>query len=346
VQAIRDRAPKSIAAQLKVAMLARAISVHAVRVIVSDIKLFRIAIDSVREVAGDAVQVEKSLQSLFESNLDALLGVKFLASEYSTGPIHGGRIDTLGIDEDGSPVIVEYKRAINENVINQGLYYLDWLFDHRGDFKLLVLETLGQEAADDIDWSSPRLICIAGNFTRYDEHAVKQIQKNIELLRYRRFGGDLLLLELIHVPKQTRTASIAIESESTVQPAEVSNGDPYRSQRINYRIAQADARLRDIFEAVRQSLLALGDDVREKELKNYIAFKRIKNFACLEIYPQSEVVIVYLKVDPKTVTIEEGFTRDVSKIGHFGTGNLEVQLRAAEDLAKAQPLFLRSYEGS
>ena len=80
---------------------------------------------------------------LFEKNLEALLGVRFLATEYSTGPVHGGRIDTLGIDEDGTPVIIEYKRSINENVINQGLFYLDWLMDHRKEFQWLVLETLG-----------------------------------------------------------------------------------------------------------------------------------------------------------------------------------------------------------
>jgi RecB family endonuclease NucS len=56
--------------------------------------------------------------------------VRFLASEHATGRVHGGRIDTLGLDENHAPVIIEYKRAINENVINQGLFYLDWLLDH------------------------------------------------------------------------------------------------------------------------------------------------------------------------------------------------------------------------
>ncbi|CAM5580383.1 hypothetical protein STENM36S_08546 [Streptomyces tendae] len=31
------------------------------------------------------------------------LGVRFLASEYGTGPVHGGRIDSLGLDENVSP---------------------------------------------------------------------------------------------------------------------------------------------------------------------------------------------------------------------------------------------------
>ena len=101
----------------------------------SDIKLFQFGEDGVAELPGTAVQVEKSLQLMFEANLDALLGVRFLASEHSTGPIHGGRIDTLGLDEDNSPVIIEYKRSVNENVINQGLFYLDWLLDHRKEFQ-------------------------------------------------------------------------------------------------------------------------------------------------------------------------------------------------------------------
>ncbi len=108
-----------------------------------DLKLFRMETDRVVEVNGGAAGLEKSLQTLMEQNLEALLGVRFLATEFHTGPKHGGRIDTLGLDENGCPVIIEYKRALNQNVINQGLFYLDWLLDHRGDFELLVLKTLG-----------------------------------------------------------------------------------------------------------------------------------------------------------------------------------------------------------
>jgi RecB family endonuclease NucS len=46
----------------------------------------------------------------FEKNLEALLGVRFLDSEFTTS--NGGRIDTLGLDENGCPVILEYKRAL------------------------------------------------------------------------------------------------------------------------------------------------------------------------------------------------------------------------------------------
>jgi hypothetical protein len=172
----------------------------------SDIKLFRIASDAVTELSGTTDTIEKSVQILFERNLDSLLGVRFLASEF---PTDGGRIDTLGLDENDCPVILEYKRSTNENVINQGLFYLDWLMEHRKDFQWLVLEKLGKQIADSVDWSAPRLICIAGDFHRYDDHAVKQIQRNIELIRYGRFGDDLLMLDLVAT---TSAKSISVDS--------------------------------------------------------------------------------------------------------------------------------------
>ena len=82
----------------------------------------------------------KELQSLIETNMETFFGVRFVDSEYK---ITNGRIDSLGIDENNCPVIFEYKRSQNENVINQGLFYLDWLLDHKADFYVLVMNKLG-----------------------------------------------------------------------------------------------------------------------------------------------------------------------------------------------------------
>ena len=121
--------------------------------------------------------------------------------------------------------------------------------------------------------------------------------------------------------------------------------DKYSSQRISNRIAKAPQEVSDIYVALTAFLTGLGDDVQIKKLKFYIAFKRIKNFACVEVYPQAKTVAAYLKIDPTTVAIEEGFTRVVRQIGHFGTGDLEVSMKSLDDFAKAQPLFVRAYEG-
>ncbi|ACL71697.1 conserved hypothetical protein [Thioalkalivibrio sulfidiphilus HL-EbGr7] len=303
----------------------------------TDIKLFRTQGQTAQEIPGSAVALEKSLQALMEQNLDALLGVTFLASEYSTGPRHGGRIDTLGMDENGCPVIIEYKRATNENVINQGLFYLDWLMDHRAEFQLLVQKQLGTQQADQIDWSAPRLLCIAGGFSKYDEHAVQQMNRNIELIRYKRFGDDLLLLELMNAV----SAKPAADTKPQGTAASVNS---YKT--ISDTLAGLQGPLLDLFEALRAHLLALGDDVQEKTLRFYVAFKRIKNFACVEVKPSKGTVQIYLKVNPDDIELEEGFSRDVRNIGHFGTGDLEVTLASPADLEKARALIQASYDAN
>lgn len=303
----------------------------------SDIKLFRINGSSVTELAGTTDTVEKSVQVLFERNLEALLGVRFLATEFVTS--HGRRIDSLGLDENGCPVILEYKRASNENVINQGLFYLDWLMDHRKDFQWLVLEKLGKEAAEAVDWSAPRLICIAGDFNQYDSHAVNQMQRNIELIRYRRFGGELLMLDLV-------TATTGKGLSGGNGSGDAGGTSPGKYKTISAVKEELDPGMSDRFEALRAYLMALGDDVQETTLRFYIAFKRIKNFACVEFRPSTSKILLFVKVDPASIDLEEGFTRDVSKVGHFGTGDLEITLSSASDLERAMPLIERSYEAS
>jgi len=301
----------------------------------SDLKLFRVQSSTLSELDASAAPLEKGLQILFEKNLEVLLGVRFLASEYVT--TNGGRIDTLGIDENGCPVIIEYKRDRSENVINQGLFYLDWLVDHRGDFELLVLRRYGQEAAEEVEWSSPRLICIAADFTKYDVHAVKQMARNIELIRYRKFGDDLLLLDQL----------TSVSSGNSVPTSTVPNGTVAQKYKtISESMGDASESLANLYADVENFLLGLGDDVTQKTLRFYIAFRRIKNFACVEIKPSLDVVRIFLKLDPTTVPLEPGFTRDVSNIGHFGTGDLEVTLRSHDDLERAKPLIVQSYEAS
>jgi predicted transport protein len=301
----------------------------------AEIKLFRINGLQALEVPTSTRGLEKSLQVLLENNLEPILAVKFLRSEYSTGKNHGGRIDTLGIDENLCPVIIEYKRAVNENVINQGLFYLDWLLDHKAEFKLLVMDSIGKIEAAQIDWSGVRLICISGDFTKYDLHAVKQINRNIDLLRYRRFGTDLIAMELVH---RTSASGSGDMDDGTKAPKGRKSGDKPVSQWL----VDLDPPMRDLYESLRAFILALGDDLQEKQLKLYVAFRRIKNFACVVF--QKRGLLLYLRLNPDTVTLEEGFTRDVRSIGHWATGDLEVTIVDEPSLRKAESLLVRSYE--
>ena len=303
----------------------------------SDIRWFKLAAGKAQEITGASEGLEKSLQNLMEANLETLLGVRFLASEHPTGKQHGGRIDTLGIDENDCPVIIEYKRTVNENVINQGLYYLDWLLDHKAEFTLLITDKIGGETADAIDWAAPRLICIAADFTKYDVHAVRQIDRNIDLLRYRRFGAELLALELVH-----RTS--AEELGDDPGPGKPKVAVKSYDKTFLTTLKDLDTPLHDLYDALHTYIMALGDDVQTRQRKLYMAYRRIKNFA--GVVPAKKGLNLYLKLDPDTVPPDVGFLRDVRKIGHWATGDLEVWIDSKQALLKAQPLIDRAYQGS
>ena len=294
----------------------------------SDIKLFRSEGSNLVEVAGSSASLERELQHLFEKNLDPLLGVKFLASEFTTT---NGRIDTIGLDENNSPIIIEYKRYASENIINQGLFYLDWLMNHQADFELLVQRKINQDTADKIDWSAPRLLCVATNFALYDMHAIKQINRNIELIRYRKFGNDLLMLELL-----TSTSS-----EAPVSKTSTSSG-----RRHDTTIAEATGDQKERFEVLKEFIFSLGDDVQEHHLKNYTAFKRMKNFARVKLRNQAGNILVYVKLNPDEIELVKGFTRDMRNIGHLGSGDLEIAISSDENLERAKDLIKKSYEVS
>ena len=303
----------------------------------ADPKLFRIDRSQVEELSPTPVQLEKQLQTLIEGNLETLLGIRFVKTEHSTGQAHGGRIDSLGLDENSSPVIIEYKRRKSENVINQGLFYLDWLMDHKAEFKFLVGEALGSEAMDAIDWSEPRVICIAQSFTKYDEHAVKQMSRNIELIRYRRYGDEFILLELVNTSSAKAVAGGATGGDSKDK---TSTDKP-----IDLLIEEVSGtNLGLLYAELRERILSLGDDVQEKHLKSYVAFKRIRNFASVFIRKKQLELVLYVKVDPATVNLEDGFTRDVSMLGHFGTQNLEIRIDSDAKFERAWPMIEQSYE--
>jgi len=178
---------------------------------------------------------------------------------------------------------------------------------------------------------------VAGDFTKYDQYAVQQIRRNIELIRYRRYGDDLVLLELI-----TGGGELSV-TDDPISPA--SNAKTiYKT--VSEFLEQADPSLQDLFESVRAFLMAFGDDVQMNVLKNYFAFKRLKNFACVEVHAKTKKLLIFVKSEPDSVEIEQGFTRDVRHIGHFGTGDLEITIKSYDDFERAKPMMVKSYEAS
>lgn len=290
----------------------------------SDVRLFDISGAKPRELEGQTANIEKKLQTLMEKNLEEFFAVRFLATEYSTGKTHSGRIDTLGLDENNSPVILEYKRRGDENVITQGLYYLDWLMDHQSEFELLAAKELGDI---EVDWSAPRLLCVAGSYKKFDLHATNQINRNIDLVRYEQYGKSHILFELVN----------SVGAEAPVQPAK-------GQEKATEKLQSASRETQRMWQELDEFLLALDETITKVELKYVVAYRLIQNFACLQIVPNKGIIRVTLKLDPDKIELEEGFSRSLKGVGHWGTGDLALDVSDRAGFEKGKALIEQAYK--
>ncbi len=302
--------------------------------------LYQMKQQKTQQIKPSSFKNEKELQKMFEANLEELLGARYVASEFTTGDRQRGRIDTLGIDQDGTPVIIEYKKTAKENVINQGLFYLDWLVDHKGDFTLAAQEQLGKNI--EIDWSSPRLILVAESFSEYDKYAVNRIGANIQLWTYRKYGNDFLFLDSIFATtSQKLTKKDKTETPTTDDDKPVEADVIYT---LEYHLSQKPAETKSLFEALQEKIFLLNDDsdIIEKPNKIYISYKHGKNFC--EIQVQANRLKIWLDIPHAELDDPSKLSRDVSKIGHHGTGVTETNLSELSELDTVMYLVEQSYK--
>lgn len=76
--------------------------------------IFEIKNNTVKRIKPTEFKLEKDLQNLVEHNLETFFNCRFVASEFSTGNIHSGRIDTLAISEDNNPEFCLHRTAKKE----------------------------------------------------------------------------------------------------------------------------------------------------------------------------------------------------------------------------------------
>lgn len=271
---------------------------------------------------------ERDLQRLIEVNLEETFGCRFIATEFSTGPVHAGRIDTLAISENNNPVIIEYKKTRDAELLNQGLYYLSWLKDHHGDFEIAAQKVFPGVV---VDWSQIRVICIAPGYTKFALHAAQQSVSELEIWKYKKFTSGHLELELLNKPSMSSKGDVTT-SQAKTQISEYS---------VETHLSNTAPEILELVEQLRGFILNLDDSITETPKKLYIAFKLSKNLVCLEV--QRNACLVFLNHrDPSSE--ESEFVRDVSQVGHYGTGNLQIRVTDPSHLPKAMDLIDEAYK--
>jgi len=295
--------------------------------------IFRINAGKLKKLHTVPLDKEKSLQALLEANLQEVLELQFLATEYAT--TFGGRIDTLAVDSGGAPVIIEYKRNKNDNVINQSLSYLKWLKTQKpGFFEKLMIDKLGQQAASHIklDWGNPRVICIAESYSKFDIDTAEVVPLRIELMRYRYYEDGVFALEPISLPEEPSIAASPLKSSADI--VEVSK--PTSAEGL---LNKATPATRELFEQLREKVRAMDEAIVEKATAFYVAFRVSNNFA--EVHIGKNQLKIHLRpidyADPKGL---------VDKIpdGYNWTMNRRIYLKAAEDLDYVVGIIEQSYK--
>jgi len=282
--------------------------------------------------------LEKELQTLIEGSLKEAFNCRFVASEFSTGAQHSGRIDSLALSEEDNPVIIEYKKVESSELINQSLFYLHWIQDHKGDFEIAVQNSLGKEVK--VDWSDVRVICIAPNYKKYDLHAVQVMGASIELWRYRLFSNNSLYLEeVLHGAKaSTPSNKNPVMVEAGKKAAQIRATAIYT---VEEHFEGKSKEIQMLMHSIREFITGLDSAIEEVPKKFYIAYKSSQNIVCME--SKSRNIKLFVKLHPSDITQPPKHYRNVSEIGHYGTGDIEFTVSSQEEFEEVKKYVELAY---
>lgn len=294
--------------------------------------IFRINHGKLTKLHTVPLDKEKSLQRLLEANLQEVLEIHLLATEYPT--TFGGRIDTLAVDNDGAPVIIEYKRNKNDSVINQSLSYLKWLkTQKKGFFEKLMIDNLGDQTAGRIrlDWSNPRVVCIAESYSKFDIDTAEVVPLRIELMRYRYYEDGVFALEPINLPQDED--SVALISKTNIEVTPVG-----AHLSIEGLLNKGVPATRHLFEQLREKVRAMDEAIVEKATSLYVAYRLSNNFA--EVYIGKSQLKIHLR--PIDYEDPRGIVEKVPE-GYNWTMDRRVYLKNSDDLDYVVGLIEQSY---
>jgi predicted transport protein len=306
------------------------------------VPIFKIKEKQLTRVEQKNFALEKDLQSLVEENIDTVFNCRFVATEFSTGTVHAGRIDSLALSEENNPVIIEYKKVESSDLINQSLFYLHWIQDHKGDFEVAAQNHLGADVK--VDWSDVRVICIAPNYKKYDLHAVQVMGANIELWKYRLYANSSLYLEEVFGGSP---ATVATDQGVGKNPVMVAAGKKAAQVRTTAsytyeeHLQNKSPAIQDLMQELRDYVVGLDSAIEEVPKKLYVAYKASQNIVCVE--PQKKHIKLFLKLRPKDVVNPPASYRDVSNIGHFGTGDVEFTISTSGEFQELKEFIELAY---
>jgi predicted transport protein len=224
-------------------------------------------------------------------------------------------------------IIIEYKRDKNISVVDQGFTYLSLMLENKADFIVEYNESLKRNLKrEEVDWSQTRVAFVSPSFTENQIHATNFKDIAIELWEVKQFENDILAIN----PIKKSVAAESIKPITQQTPALKNITAQIKVYTEQDHIEKATDLTAQLYEKFKAAILNLSDSIEIKPLKFYIAFKKGQNITDIAILKKSLKLFINAKAgkldDPKNLA------QDVSKIGHWGNGDYQIQVEDDKDL--------------
>ncbi|KAB2878463.1 hypothetical protein F9K33_13150 [bacterium] len=300
-------------------------------------QLFKQNDKKIELVKENPFRLEKEMQELVQGNMATLFNLQFVRSEFQ---LNGLRIDSLAFDKDSSSfVIIEYKKDRNFSVIDQGMSYLSLMLNNKAEFILEYNEKCKMSLKrDDIDWSQSRVMFVSTSFTQYQIEAINFKDLPIELWEIHRYSNNTVLFDQ-HIPSSTQ-ASIKSVSKKNENVDVISKEVKTYSEQEHLSIATAE--VSELYERFKNLVLSISPEIKVKAKKYYIAFQIKSNIT--DVCIQKKSIKVFINLEKGKLDDPKKLTRDISKIGHWGNGDYELQISSDDDLEYVISLVRQSYK--
>ncbi len=288
-------------------------------------KIYSLQKQRLSEIKENPFKLEREIQNLFENNLDELMGLTFVKSEFS---IKNKRIDTLAFDKQTNAfVIIEVKRDKNLSVVDQGFTYLSLMLENKADFIVEYNECLkGKLTRDDVDWTQSRVAFISTAFTENQIQATNFKDIAIELWEVKQYANNLIVV--LPIKKTNSAASIKPVMQKNQALKKVSEEIKVYTEDDLLNLGSDETR--ELYFKFKDAVLNLADDIQVIVNKQYIAFKKGINILCVVI--QKKQIRMWIGVKAGLLDDAKGLAKDVSNVGHWGTGDYEVAVTNDKDL--------------
>lgn len=176
---------------------------------------------------------------------------------------------------------------------------------------------------------------IAPSFTPYQLKSIEFNDLAFELWEVSKFNNDTILFDKVNVPENKASIN-TLNSKNTTVTKEIKK---YKESR---HLRKKSKKVKEIYQKIKDNISEYND-VEIIVLKQYFAVKLNKKNIC-EIAVLKNYLNIWIDVEFEKINDPLNKVRDVSDVGHWGTGNCNIQIKEIDEVPYFMELFKQSYD--